>query len=1292
MIGLLKILGFLPKENSSDVFIKKYQNHEDYFIEIDFQDESINYGKKINSGRKTTQNFKDYENWVVLECVDRLLEKGYKPEDIILEQKFTVGHGASGGWLDILVKKDNKTFLMIECKTWGKEFEKEFKNLEKKGGQLFTYFQNDKNADFLVLYTSKFNEKNNKIEYKNEIVKIKTLHKDSANVKEFFENWNKKTEKNGIFEFTALPYVGKSSAILNFMGEGGLKDIHPEDSGPIFNQFLEILRHNVVSDKPNAFNKIFNLFLCKIIDEAKTLPNQPLKFQWFATPQVIEEINIITGEKEKKHYPADDNVTFQKRLTELYTLGMKEFLKKEVQAFGEEKMRNLLGVNIDKQQADKIIYNIVADFLKKNNEFAIKEVFDTETFEDNAIAVKEIVELLSTYRIRYPRKQQHLSDFFERLLTTGLKQESGQFFTPVPIARFICKSVPLKKEVDKKLKTKGELPNVIDYAVGSGHFLTESMEEIQTHIDSFDENNVFGHNKQKLDSYKVDKFGWAMNHIYGIEKDYRLVKVSKVGCYFYGDGLANVIHGDGLDSFEKSKTYRGLLSKYKESKPTENEKFDFVLSNPPYSVSGFISDIQQKTNAEFDFDLYKNLTYQSSEIEVLFIERTKQLLPEGGIAALVLPASILSNSGIYTKAREIILKNFEIISIVELGSNTFMATGTSTVILFLKKRKEEVLQKIETSIDIFFQTQKDSSVRVKEDKVEENIFSKYISHIFEEEDENNKITFEDYQSLIAGYPNENIKRSEFFVEYTKKLSSKIYKTEKSKIQKILEKEKEKLLYFILAYPQEVILVNSGEKKEEKNFLGYEFSNRRGDEGLHAINRSKSVDECTKLYDDKSFYNPQKASTYILESFENKPKREISENLKKNISRVDLVDMLTFDRVEFEKTVSTSVKKKIKIESQWDILRIGDICETSSGGTPKSGVSDYYENGHILWINSGEVRNGFILSSENKITDLGLEKSSAKIFPKNTVLVAMYGATTGQVGILGVEASTNQAVCGILPNKNINYNYLYRYLDTQLENFISLSYGVARSNISQEVIKNFKIPLPPLDIQQKIVDECEKVDSDVKNAEEKIEEGKKEIERKINLDGHTKNLRSFLKEINPSKSNIIRDLDLDLPVSFLSMSDVSNQGIIMNLQERELGEVKTGYTFFQEDDVLFAKITPCMENGKGALIRKLKNNIGFGSTEFFVLRVNKTLLLPEILFYILNSKKLRIEAEKNMTGASGHRRVPQKFLESYKIPILTLKTQQKIVSEIEKIEEEISENQKIIDEAGNTKEEILKRYL
>ena len=90
-------------------------------------------------------------------------------------------------------------------------------------------------------------------------------------------------------------------------------------------------------------------------------------------------------------------------------------------------------------------------------------------------------------------------------------------------------------------------------------------------------------------------------------------------------------------------------------------------------------------------------------------------------------------------------------------------------------------------------------------------------------------------------------------------------------------------------------------------------------------------------------------------------------------------------------------------------------------------AEYYENGDIPWLRSGEVKQGFINNTELFITKKGLENSSAKLFPVNTVVVAMYGATAGQSGILKIESSTNQAVCGILPNKNYDSEFLYFYL-------------------------------------------------------------------------------------------------------------------------------------------------------------------------------------------------------------------------------------------------------------------------
>ena len=154
---------------------------------------------------------------------------------------------------------------------------------------------------------------------------------------------------------------------------------------------------------------------------------------------------------------------------------------------------------------------------------------------------------------------------------------------------------------------------------------------------------------------------------------------------------------------------------------------------------------------------------------------------------------------------------------------------------------------------------------------------------------------------------------------------------------------------------------------------------------------------------------------------------------------------------------------VKNEKGWEVKKIGDVCKTSSGGTPSKAHDEYY-NGDILWLRSGEVSQGDIYETEQTITLLGLENSSAKIFPVNTVVIAMYGATVGQVGILRKEMSTNQAICGILPNGVLTPEYLNYFLLSRKFEFLKSAIGGAQANISQQIIRKTLIPLPPLSLQ------------------------------------------------------------------------------------------------------------------------------------------------------------------------------------------------------------------------------------
>lgn len=1240
--AFIEKLGFLPKEDTSGIFIKKYT---DCIIEVDFEKSTFHFGGKIKIQGKELQNISKPEDWVVLECVDRLLQKGYKAKNIMLEKVYPSGHGTSGR-LDICVTDDkNQEYLLIECKTYGAEFNKALAKLNKDGGQLFTYFKFSNKAQVIMLYASELRE--NKIIYKNEIVKIEDDYR-TGDVKDFYDKWNKLTKDNGIFESWVNPYLFQSKALSPRL----LEPIKQDDSSFIFNRFLEILRHNVVSDKPNAFNKIFTLFLCKIYDEKINEGTEnELAFQW----------------KEG----SDDDISFQLRLTDLYKNGMKEFLEKNVTDFSEDEFEKKY-----KSLDDTVKAELLQEFkkirLEKNNEFAIKEVYDEKSFKENAKVVKEVVELLQGFKIRYTKKQQYLSDFFELLLTTGLKQESGQFFTPVPIAQFVIKSLPIDAIVEDKLQ-KGEngnlLPYVMDYAAGSGHFLTESMHEIQRMIDAKDDKKYNPSTGKKIRNWKDDHFDWALEYVYGIEKDYRLVKVGKVGCYLHGDGLANVIHSDGLSNFNHP-DYKAKLRETDKDFPQDNKQFEILVSNPPYSVSAF-KNASREYYKENDFELYDRLTDNSSEIECLFIERTKQLLKDGGVAGIILPSSILSNTGIYSKSREIILQHFDIVGIAELGSNTFMATGTNTVTLFLRRRNNYDSINLKKAVEKFFTILLDVTINGAEKPV-----TKYINHVWE------GITFDDYVSLLQKAPNKNITEHEIYKEYQKKIKAK---NDKEFWSLLLEKEADKLYYFIIAYPQKVVLVKSGEKDAEKRFLGYEFSNRRGSEGIHAIQRGKNIEDCTQLFDPEVFDNPSKASTYIYKAFQGDFDFPIDAAMQNNVTRHHLVDMMTFDRVEFEKSISLSVKKKVKIESKWDVVKLDDVIELISGQSPESEYYNQEKRG--LPFYQGKTEFGELFLNEPVYWTEKITKESIK----GDVLMTVR-APVGPVNINPFDKiCIGRGLNALRVSEKISNIYLFYYLKSNQEQ-ITGNEGAIFQSISRDQVLSLKIPLPPLDIQEKIVAEIEVLEEKEKKAKEEVEKQKENIKNVISkVSGELTTLSNITSKIGSGATPLGGEGSYKQSgISLIRSQNVydgefyeKGLAFIDDVQAEKLKGVTV-----EKNDVLFnitgASICRCCIVPEKYLPARVNQHVS-------IIRVTEK-VLPKYLQAILVSDIYKSQLLEIGDGATSREAITKQQLEDFKIPLPSLSDQQKIVAEIEKIEAKITALEKEIAEIPKQKEAILKKYL
>jgi type I restriction enzyme, S subunit len=188
----------------------------------------------------------------------------------------------------------------------------------------------------------------------------------------------------------------------------------------------------------------------------------------------------------------------------------------------------------------------------------------------------------------------------------------------------------------------------------------------------------------------------------------------------------------------------------------------------------------------------------------------------------------------------------------------------------------------------------------------------------------------------------------------------------------------------------------------------------------------------------------------------------------------------------------------KIPNNWVEVSLGTICNTTSGGTPSRAKSAYF-GGTIPWLKSGELNDNIVREAEECISQDGLDNSSTKIIPKNTLMIALYGATVGKLGILGFDSAINQAICAIKTPKGIIVKFLFWFLRKHKNNLLKLRKGGAQPNISQMVVNDILLPLPPLNEQHRIVLKIEELftklgagEADLKRAKEKIRLYKKSI--------------------------------------------------------------------------------------------------------------------------------------------------------------------------------------------------------
>lgn len=1209
-------------------------------------------------------NFRAPENFVVFECVYRLLSKGYRPEHIELEPKWKVGHGASGGRADILIKDNSgKAFLIIECKTFGAEFKSEWERMLHDGGQLFSYRQQELSTQYVCLYASDIID--GASVYNSHIIAVRDnpdylksisnplAFSEASDVKALFAAWRdtykREYETRGIFEPGITAYeIGKAKRTANDLSEISHTDIQRK-----YHAFATILRQHNVSGRENAFDKLVNLFLAKIVDEAQNADE--LMFNW-------------------RGNAFDDHYRLQDRIQRLYRDGMQKFLNEKVTYIDNEQINDAfrLFANDPDATRDTIMRYFRELKFYTNNDFAFLDVHNEQLFFQNSEILNKIVLMLQDIKLKTEEQNQFLGDLFEGFLDQGIKQSEGQFFTPTPIVKFLVSSLPLERLINEN----AEALDVIDYACGAGHFLNEYATQIRAYVE-----------KEKLKDY--------YRRIVGVEKEYRLSKVAKVSAFMYGQDDINIVYADALARHSEIK----------------GGVYNVLISNPPYSVKGFLETLPEDDRNEYDITKaidQKGISTNNS-IEAFFVERAKQLLAPGGAAAIILPSSILTNGGaVYVRARGIILKYFDIVAIAEFGSGTFGKTGTNTVTMFLRRKavNPTLADHCQNRVNAWFNGDF-GKYGVFDDS---NLLTAYCGHV--------RLPIDDYKTLLTSAPNVSLLETDIFKSYKtafyalteiKQLGTKQFflkmpadgrsaELQRRFIEYVRSIEREKLYYFMLAYanPQPVVVVKSPSGTAEmKKFLGYEWSSAKGAEGIKYLGAA-AIDENgepvigsrginsiqTPLFNPLDLTASDKINTIIRNNFncESKGKSEF-------ITRFRLVDMIDFSGVRLEKAISLTATQKNEITSKYPLVALGSVCYIVAGQSPESIFYNEDRRGMPFYQGKTEFTKKYIGVPKKWTTSV-----TKTAIPKDIVMSVR--APVGPVNIVVNNICIGRGLAAIRCRDSIDYLYLFNALKL-IEDSISGHSNVGFASISSDEVANIKIPLPPLDIQREIVAACEAVDEEYYRTRMSIEENREQIEilfsgLEINNNMETEVL-SKLITFNPPKTELA-SVPNDTIVSFVEMASVSDEGYIETMVDRPLSQVRKGsYTYFGENDIIIAKITPCMENGKCAIAVNLKNRIGLGSSEFHVLRCGEK-INNLFLFGYLNRKVIRDEAERHMTGASGHRRVPISFYQYLSVPLPPIIKQLEFAEKTLEIKVRITEAKRKLAELETRKQNILAEYL
>ncbi len=651
-----------------------------------------------------------------------------------------------------------------------------------------------------------------------------------------------------------------------------------------------------------------------------------------------------------------------------------------------------------------------------------------------------------------------LGDAFEYLLSVmGSQGDAGQFRTPRHIIDFIAACLnPQKNET------------VADPACGTAGFLLSAYKHIL---------------KQNTDKRLGDKLTpdqrkkLAENFVgYDISPD--MVRLSLVNMYLHGFTTPKIFEYDTLSSEDRWE-----------------ETFDVILANPPFMTpKGGIRP-------------HKKFGVQANKAEVLFTDYIAEHLNKNGRAGIVIPNGVVSTVQTAYKQLRKLLVDDGLIAVVSLPSGCFQPySGVKTSVLFLDK----VLVKKSNHI-LFIKVENDGfdlgAQRKEHDKNDLPLALEAFNAYKESISSGKPFNEEKFKSICFLVEKEKvlknkdivlngdryIERADFLTDFDKvKLVDVLDYEQPTKYIVESENYDDSFKTPVLTAGKSFILGYTNETKGIYNdnlpviifddfttatkYVDFPFKVKSS--AMKILKEKKELANIKYLYYliQQIEFNATEHKRYWISQYSQLeiplPPIAIQEQIVKEIESYQKI-------IDGAKMVVDNYKPTISINPEWEIVKLGEVCDVKSGGTPNRDTKEYWENGTIPWIKTGEINYDLIEVAEESITELGMKNSSAKLISKDTILMAMYGqgVTRGRVAVLGIDATINQACAAFLikNKKSLINQYLFLILQSKYQELRKRSegHGGNQSNLSGAILKEIQIPLPSLNEQTEIIQRIEK---------------------------------------------------------------------------------------------------------------------------------------------------------------------------------------------------------------------------